>query len=128
MGKEGGLPMNHRTGVEPDSPDAQSTRKSRPAEARGIDQKIESRAGIDTGSFGPRLLDTRQVAALLHVSESWVRDHSQPDGPSPRLPAMKFGTGKTAVVRFHPSDVLAFIDEQRQNGRTRGTRYSGWRN
>ena len=120
--------MNHRTEFEPDSLDAEATTKTRPAEAPGIDQTIEGRAGIHTSSFGPRLLDTRQVAELLHVSESWVRDHSQPDGPAPRLPAMKFGTGKTAVVRFHPGDVLAFIDEHRQNGRTRGTRHSGWRN
>jgi hypothetical protein len=89
-------------------------------------QNIESRP--DQTGFGLRLLDTAQVAEMLNISESWVRDHSNPNGPQPRLPAMKLGAGKTACVRFHPADVLAFIDEQRQNAKARGSAQSRWRN
>jgi hypothetical protein len=120
--------MNHRTPFELDTLKAEPSRANGAAEATGAGQVAESRTGIVTGSVGPRLLDTHQVAEMLSVSEGWVRDHSRPHGPEPRLPAMKLGTGKTAVVRFHPGDVLAFIEEQRQNGRTRGTRHSDWRN
>lgn len=89
-------------------------------------EKIESRH--DQTGFGLKLLDTAQVAEMLNVSESWVRDHSNPHGPEPRLPAMKLGAGKTACVRFHPVDVLAFIDEQRRSAKARGSEHSRWRN
>jgi hypothetical protein len=88
-------------------------------------EKIESRR--DQNSFGLKLLDTAQVAEMLNVSESWVRDHSSPHGSEPRLPALKLGAGKTSCVRFHPADVLAFIDEQRENAKARGTAQSRWR-
>jgi hypothetical protein len=82
--------------------------------------------GIDTSGFGPKLLDTRQVADILNVSPGWVRDHSM--GKSlPRIPALKMGEGKTSVVRFHPSDVFQFIEEQRKQAKARGTPQARWR-
>jgi predicted DNA-binding transcriptional regulator AlpA len=67
---------------------------------------------------GPaRLLDAKQVAQLLHVSESWVREHC--NGKEPRLPAMKLGQGKTALVRFHVHDIEEFIKSQRERARSR---------
>jgi hypothetical protein len=126
--KEGGPLMNHRTQFELDPSNPEPSRSNGTAEATQAGHVAENRTATVTTNFGPRLLDTRQVAEMLSVSESWVRDHSRPQGPEPCLPAMKFGAGKTAVVSFHPSDVLAFIDEQRQNGRSRGTGHTEWRN
>lgn len=82
---------------------------------------------MDDSGFGPRLLDAKQVAELLNVSESWVRDHSQPNGPEPHLPAMKFGSAKTSSVRYHPADIIAFLDQQREVARARSAQ-AGWRN
>lgn len=66
------------------------------------------------------LLDAKQVAAMLNVSESWVRDHSTTK--EPRLPAIKFGHGRTCVVRYHPEDIHAFIADQRKQSMTSSTR------
>ena len=77
--------------------------------------------------FGPRLLDSKEVASMLNVSEGWVRDHSNPNGPTPRLPCMKLGSGKTALIRFHLADVQQFIEDQREAGRQRSSARR-WRN
>src|ERR1017187_5368849 len=61
----------------------------------------------ESASVAATLLDAKQVARLLHVSESWVREHS--NGKEPRLPAMKLGQAKTARVRLHLSDIEEFI-------------------
>lgn len=39
------------------------------------------------------LLTPKQVAQLFGLSASWVRDHSKPDGPRPRIPAAQMGSG-----------------------------------
>ena len=83
---------------------------------------------VDSTGFGPKLLDTKAVAELLNVSQSWVRDHSRRKGPEPRLPAIKFGSGKTAVVRFHPADILAFIDAQRKESGAGNISFDRWKN
>ena len=70
------------------------------------------------------LLDAKQVARLLHVSESWVREHS--NGKEPRLPAMKLGQGKTALVRFHINDIEDFIRNQRELARRRTVMQKRW--
>ena|ERR1035438_616691 len=93
-----------------------------------MNEANENQPVNEFGGFGAKLLDTKAVADMLNVSESWVRDHSRPAGPHPRLPAMKLGPGKTSVVRFHPSDVNDFINEQRKHSRTRGARRPDWRN
>jgi len=71
---------------------------------------------LDSG-FGPKLLDVHDVAALLHVSEGWVRDHC--NGHEPQLPAMKFGPGKSALVRFQLSDVQEFVEKERIKAQAR---------
>ncbi len=71
-----------------------------------------------------RLLDAKQVARLLHVSESWVREHS--NGKEPRLPAMKLGQGKTALVRFHINDIEEFIRSQREHAKSRTLSQKRW--
>jgi predicted DNA-binding transcriptional regulator AlpA len=73
--------------------------------------------GYQDDSVTATLLDAKQVARLLHVSESWVREHC--NGKEPRLPAMKLGQGRTALVRFHISDIEEFILSQRERARHR---------
>ena len=78
----------------------------------------------ESASVAATLLDAKQVARLLHVSESWVREHS--NGKEPRLPAMKLGQGKTALVRFHLSDIEEFILSQRERARQRTLTQRRW--
>src|SRR5258708_23747961 len=78
----------------------------------------------ESASVAATLLDARQVARLLHVSESWVREHS--NGKEPRLPAMKLGQGKTALVRFHMNDIEDFIRNQRELARRRTATQKRW--
>jgi predicted DNA-binding transcriptional regulator AlpA len=75
-------------------------------------------------SVATTLLDAKQVARLLHVSESWVREHC--NGKEPRLPAMKLGQGKTALVRFHLNDIEEFIQGQRDRARSRAATQRRW--
>ena len=92
-----------------------------------MDQTIETRvAGTPTSTVpvGASLLDAKQVARLLHVSESWVREHC--NGKEPRLPAMKLGQGRTALVRFHLNDIEQFIQSQRDRARSRATTQGHW--
>jgi hypothetical protein len=37
------------------------------------------------------LLYPKQVSQLLGVSASWVREHSNENGPRPRIPAVRIG-------------------------------------
>ena len=87
-------------------------------------ERAELESGV-SGLAGEVLLDTKQVAELLNVSESWVREHSS--SKEPRLPAIKLGEGKTCLIRFHPDDIRRFVSEQRERARQRhvGRR---WRN
>ena len=50
-----------------------------------------------------RLLDAREVAARLGVSERWVRDHTT--RRSPKIRAIKLGP----LLRFRWADVEAFL-------------------
>jgi len=75
-------------------------------------------------SVATTLLDAKQVARLLNVSESWVREHC--NGKEPRLPAMKLGQGKTALVRFHLNDIEEFIQGQRDRARSRAGTQRRW--
>jgi hypothetical protein len=86
-------------------------------------RKAESPSDAD--GFGTCLLDAQQVAALLNVSEGWVWDHSATK--EPRLPALKFGPGKTAIVRYHPADIQDFIECQREQAYRRSPQ-ARWRN
>jgi hypothetical protein len=80
--------------------------------------------GYQDASIPSTLLDAKQVARLLHVSESWVREHC--NGKEPRLPAMKLGQGKTALVRFHLNDIEEFIQGQRDRARSRAATQRRW--
>jgi predicted DNA-binding transcriptional regulator AlpA len=51
-----------------------------------------------------RLLNARQVAEKLGVSERWVRDHTT--RRSPRIRAVKLGT----LIRYRWADVEAFME------------------
>ena len=52
-----------------------------------------------------RLLDARQVAAKLGVSERFIRDHTT--RRSPRIPGVKLGK----LLRYRASDVEIFMAE-----------------
>ena len=51
-----------------------------------------------------RLLNAREVAARLGVSERWVRDHTS--RRSPKIRAVKLGT----LVRYRRADVETFME------------------
>jgi hypothetical protein len=71
------------------------------------------------------LLTAAEVAKILSVSQSWVREHSTTK--TPRLPAMKMGSGKTASVRYHPADIMDFVDDMRRSAKDRAAGKK-WRN
>ena len=52
-----------------------------------------------------RLLDARQVAAKLGVSERFIRDHTT--RRSPRIPGVKLGK----LLRYRAADVAIFMAE-----------------
>jgi predicted DNA-binding transcriptional regulator AlpA len=52
-----------------------------------------------------RLMNARQVAAKLGVSERWVRDHTT--RRSPKIRGLKLGS----LVRYRWADVEAFLAE-----------------
>lgn len=56
-----------------------------------------------------QLLKASQVAKMLQVSESWVREHGNRKR-RPYLTSVKMGT----VLRFKPSDVEEFVESLRQ--------------
>ena len=94
------------------------------AGAASFDETRVAGAATEDVSFASSLLDAKQVARLLNVSESWVREHY--NGKEPRLPAMKLGQGRTALVRFHLKDIEEFIQSQRDRARSRATTQGRW--
>jgi hypothetical protein len=54
-----------------------------------------------------RLLDTRAVAAMLAVSEEWVREHAA------ALGAIRLGRGPKGTLRFDARRVHAALDRRR---------------
>jgi predicted DNA-binding transcriptional regulator AlpA len=59
----------------------------------------------DTPNRDDRLLDARQVAAKLGVSERFIRDHTT--RRSPRIPGVKLGK----LLRYRAVDVEIFMAE-----------------
>jgi hypothetical protein len=55
------------------------------------------------------LMDSREVADLLNVDISWVRNHCT--ATAPLLPHVKLGGGRYATRRFRRSDIIQFIEE-----------------
>ena len=56
------------------------------------------------GAVQERLLNAREVAARLGVSERWVRDHTT--RRSPRIRAVNLGT----LIRYRRTDVEIFME------------------
>jgi excisionase family DNA binding protein len=73
-----------------------------PASAQ--DSVSERVVGIDTNRE-ERLLNARQVADRLGVSERFIRDHTT--RRSPRIPAVKLGK----LIRYRRADVDLFMAE-----------------
>jgi len=65
--------------------------------------ELSNESGPDRGN--DRLLDAREVAAKLGVSERFIRDHTT--RRSPRIPGVKLGK----LLRYRPSDVEVFMAE-----------------
>lgn len=65
------------------------------------------------------LLDAKQVAHLLAVSEDWVWDHSTRRAPF--LPAIWLSPG---ALRFRRSDIDSFIAERERLSRVRHKRHT----
>lgn len=55
------------------------------------------------------LLTEQQVADWLQMPVLWVRKHSRPQGPEPRLPARDFGRGS---YRYRREDIEQWLDHQ----------------
>ena len=64
-----------------------------------------------------RLMNARQVAAKLGVSERWVRDHTT--RRSPRIRGLKMGS----LMRYRLADVEAFIAELDTQPSSRPSRF-----
>lgn len=78
------------------------------ASAIGSKSLAEVRAGKSSGPLNSpasdeRLLNARQVADRLGVSERWVRDHTT--RRTPKIRAIKLGT----LVRYRRADVELFM-------------------
>lgn len=55
------------------------------------------------------ILTAREVAELLRVSESWVRDHAT--RRQPRLPIVKLGKHKGAPLCFDLDKIKEFVEK-----------------
>ncbi len=66
-------------------------------------------SAIVTAISTDRLLNPKQVADRLGVSERWVRDHAT--RRSPRIAVVKLGP----LVRFRAADIEDFLECQRDD-------------
>jgi predicted DNA-binding transcriptional regulator AlpA len=66
---------------------------------------LELNHDVTLGRNDDRLLDARQVAAKLGVSERFIRDHTT--RRSPRIPGVKLGK----LLRYRAADVEIFMAE-----------------
>jgi hypothetical protein len=85
-------------------------RSLHPIESTALSQSITA-PGID------RLMNARQVAARLGVSERWVRDHTT--RRSPRIRGLKMGS----LMRYRLADVEAFLAELDTQPSSRPSRF-----
>jgi hypothetical protein len=89
-----------------------------PTSGRALDT-IES-AALSQSVATPgndRLMNARQVAAKLGVSERWVRDHTT--RRSPRIRGLKMGS----LMRYRLADVEAFLAELDTQPSSRPSRF-----
>ena len=87
-----------------------SERSMHPIESAAPSQSIAA-PGND------RLMNARQVAAKLGVSERWVRDHTT--RRSPRIRGLKMGS----LMRYRLADVEAFLAELDTQPSSRPSRF-----
>ena len=81
-----------------------------PIESTALSQSIAAPAS-------DRLMNARQVAAKLGVSERWVRDHTT--RRSPRIRGLKMGS----LMRYRMADVEAFLAELDTQPSSRPSRF-----
>ena len=73
----------------------------------------EPTAAVVANGLGDELLTVSDAARFLHMTVSWVYEHTRDDAED-RLPFVKLGK----YVRFDRSDLRAFIDAKRQATRS----------
>jgi len=98
----------YSTNLDPRAP--LSDHSWRPVESTAHSQSI-------TAPGSDRLMNARQVAAKLGVSERWVRDHTT--RRSPRIRGLKMGS----LMRYRLTDVEAFIAELDTQPSSRPSRF-----
>lgn len=67
----------------------------------------ESRVQCKCGQGREDLIDAKEVAVRLRVSEDWVWDHST--RRAPYLPTIRLSEG---VIRYRPSAIEEFVKER----------------
>ena len=100
-----------RTADEPEI-----ARRSAAPDLAGDRQTVEHRLVPQTPGHD-RLLNARQVAEKLGVSERFIRDHTT--RRSPRIPAVKLGK----LIRYRLTDVEVFMAELGTLTSSRGSRF-----
>jgi excisionase family DNA binding protein len=73
----------------------------------------EPAAAVVVTGLDDELLTVNDAARFLHVTVSWVYEHTRDDAED-RLPFVKLGK----YVRFDRTDLRAFIDAKRQAARS----------
>ena len=68
----------------------------------------EPTAAVVANGLGDELLTVNDAARFLHVTVSWVYEHTRDDAED-RLPFVKLGK----YVRFDRTDLRAYIDAKR---------------
>ena len=76
-------------------------------------QATEATAAVVVNGLGDELLTVNDAARFLHVTVSWVYEHTRDDAED-RLPFVKLGK----YVRFDRTDLREFIDAKRQAARS----------
>jgi hypothetical protein len=66
------------------------------------------------------LLNTREVAQMLGVEASWVKNHST--RLMPFIPSIKWGDGPKGPRRYRREDILRFIEDHVQTRPKKKTR------
>ena len=77
---------------------------------------LEENPSTSSDAEDEPLLDARQVAVKLGVSERWVRDHTTRRWP--RIPGIKLGP----LMRYRRQDVEAFMRERNTTASSSGPR------
>jgi len=85
---------------------------------RGTDTEVPS-SRVVTFPIPERLLNAREVAARLGVSERWVRDHTT--RRFPKLRGVKLGT----LMRYRSADVEEFMEKLATSRSSLQARFGG---